>query len=65
MRTAVDRFRVGVANIFLDQSIGINNTNTFQLKFLSSMKIVGVTDLGGLWALKWAWQNFFRSIDRY
>jgi len=25
--------RVGVANFFLDQSIGINKTNTFQLKF--------------------------------
>jgi len=23
------------------------------------MKIVGVTGLGGLWALKWAWQTFF------
>jgi len=30
------------------------------------MKIVGVTGLGGLWALKWAWQAFFfGSIDRY
>jgi len=25
--------RVGVANFFLDQSIGIDETNTFQLKF--------------------------------
>jgi len=25
--------RVGVANLFLDQSIGIDDTNTFQLKF--------------------------------
>jgi len=24
---------VGVANLFLDQSIGIDDTNTFQLKF--------------------------------
>jgi len=24
---------VGVANFFLDQSIGIDETNTFQLKF--------------------------------
>jgi len=23
------------------------------------MKIVGLTGLGGLWALKWAWQTFF------
>jgi len=34
--------RVSVANLFLDQSIGIDDTNTFQLKkfqlkFLSSM----------------------------
>jgi len=26
--------RVGVANFFLDQSIGIDETNTFQLNFL-------------------------------
>jgi len=26
--------RVGVAKLFLDQSIGIDDTNTFQLKFL-------------------------------
>jgi len=47
--------RVGVANFFLGQSIGIDKNITFQLKVLSSMKIVGVTDLGGLWALEWAW----------
>jgi len=23
------------------------------------MKIVGVTGLGGLWALKWGWKTFF------
>jgi len=23
------------------------------------MKILGVTGLGGVWALKWAWQTFF------
>jgi len=46
--------RVGMANFFLDQSIGIDETNTFQFTFLSSMKIMGVTGLGGLWALKWA-----------
>jgi len=49
--------------LFLDQSIGIDKTNTFQLK--SSIKIVGATGLAGLWALKWAWQTFFKSIDRY
>jgi len=31
--------RVGVANFFWGQSIGIDETNT----------------LGGLWALEWAW----------
>jgi len=46
-----------VANFFLDQSIGIVETNTFQLK--SSIQIVGVTGFRGLWALKWAWQTFF------
>jgi len=45
---------------FLYQSISIDETNTFQFNFLSSMKIVGATGLGGLWALEWAWQ-----IDRY
>jgi len=30
-----------------------DETNTFQLHFLSSMQIVGVTGLGGLWALEW------------
>jgi len=27
--------RVGVANLFLDISIGIDDTNTFQLKFFT------------------------------
>jgi len=39
--------RVGVANFFLDPSIGIDGNNTFQ-------KIAGATGLGGLWALEWA-----------
>jgi len=50
--------RVGVANLFSDQSIGIDETNTFQLNFCSSIKTVGATVLGGLWALEWAWQIF-------
>jgi len=50
---------VGVANFFWGQSIGIDGTKTFQLTFSSSMKIVCATDLGGLWALEWAWQTFF------
>jgi len=49
------RVRVGVANFFLDQSIGIDKTNTFQ--FVSSMKILAATGLGVLWALDWAWHN--------
>jgi len=35
----------------LGQSIGIDETNAFQLNFKSSMKILGATGLGGLWAL--------------
>jgi len=51
--------RVGAANFFWGQSIGIDETNTFLLTFISSMKIVGATGLRGLWALEWAWQTFF------
>jgi len=51
--------RVGVANFFWGQSIGIDETNTFQLTFLSSMQIVGATGLCGLWAVEWAGQTFF------
>jgi len=47
--------KVGVANFFLGRSIGIDETKTYQLQFFSSMKIVGATGSGGLWALKWAW----------
>jgi len=35
--------------------MGIDETNTFQLKFLPSMEIEGATGLGGLWAFEWAW----------
>jgi len=51
--------RVRVENFFWGQSIGIDENNTFQLTFLSSMKIVGATGVCGLWALEWAWQTFF------
>jgi len=57
--------RVVVANFFWGQSIGIDETNTFQLTYFSRMKIVGATGLGGLSALEWAWQIFFASINRY
>jgi len=50
--------RVGVANFFLSQSIVIDETNTFQLIFFS-MKIVGATGFGVLWAIGWTWQIFF------
>jgi len=46
-----------VANFFWGQSIGIDQTNTFRLTFFSSMKIVGATSLGGLWALEWVWHS--------
>jgi len=49
VRVRFSRFagvKVGVGNFFLGQSIGIDKNNTFQLKFS-----VGVTVLGGLWAL--------------
>jgi len=48
---------VGVANFFWGQSINNDETNTFQLTFFSSMKIVGAAGLGGFWALEWAWQK--------
>jgi len=43
-----------VANIFLGQSIGFDETNPYQLKYFSSMEIMGATGLGGLWTLEWA-----------
>jgi len=36
--------------IFFGQSIGIDETNTFQLKHFSSKKILGATGFDGLWA---------------
>jgi len=59
---ALDRFKrygrwSGRGKPFLGQSIGIDETNTFQLKFISSMKIVGATGLGDLWSLEWAWHS--------
>jgi len=37
----------------------LSNEADEDVPLLSSMKIGGVTGLGGLWALKWAWQTFF------
>jgi len=39
----------------LDQLIGINETNTFRLKFLLIIKTERATVLGGLLALERAW----------
>jgi len=44
--------RVGLANFFLDQSIGID-----EFFFYSSIKTVGATVLVDLWALEWAWHS--------
>jgi len=57
--------RVGVAksigidktNTFQLKSIGIDKTNTFQLKFSIYHQNLGATVLGGLWALEWAWHS--------
>jgi len=39
--------RVAVANFFLGQSIGVDETNTYQLKFFSSKESVGSKGLDG------------------
>jgi len=46
--------RVHVANFYTGQSIGIDETNTFQLKFCSTTKTVGAIALDGLLASQWA-----------
>jgi len=46
------------SNYSLDQSIGIDETNTFQLQFFYSKKIVGATGFGGLWDLRFGVPNF-------
>jgi len=43
----------GRGKLYLGQSIGIDENNSFQLN--SSIKTVGATVLGGLWVLEWAW----------
>jgi len=45
----------------LDESIGIDEANTLQLKFLSSITIVGATGFSDLWA----WHTFFGSTDKH
>jgi len=55
-RHIVGRFvcvRVSVANFHLRQLIRIDETNTFQLKYIPSTKVVGATGLGGWWPLEW------------
>jgi len=41
-----------VANFFLGHSIGFDETNTFQVKFFSSVQILGAKVVGGLWAVE-------------
>jgi len=56
---SVTGVRVGGANFFLGQSIGIDESNTFR-------KAAHITDrFMPLWALEWELQHFFGSIDRY
>jgi len=55
-----------VSYFFLGQSIRIDETNALQLKFVSSMKIVGATGLGRYVGFRVGVSNsFFLSIDRY
>jgi len=35
------------------------------LSAISSYGYVGGKQIYALWALEWAWQTFFESIDRY
>jgi len=54
--------------LFFCQLIGTDETNAFQLKLASSMKILGATGLSGLWALEWAWHirvTNLRSVQGY
>jgi len=43
--------------------VGVTGLHAFSLNFVYSIKIVGITGLGGLWALEWEWQNFFLVIS--
>jgi len=48
--------RVGVANVFLGQSIGMRlRTIHFSSNFHSTFKTEESTVLGGFWALEWTW----------
>jgi len=51
--------RVGVANFFLDQSIGIDETNTFQLKFFIYHANCGRHRFGRFVGVKVGVTNFF------
>jgi len=58
--------RVGVENLFFDQSIGIDETNTFQLKFFIKHENCGRHRFGRFVGVKGGVANFFfGSIDRY
>jgi len=47
--------RLGVVNFFWVNPWVLMTTIYFSLNFYSSIKTVGATAPGGLWALKWAW----------
>jgi len=47
--------RLGVVNFFWVNPWVLMTTIYFSLNFYSSIKTVGATVPGGLWALKWAW----------
>jgi len=50
-----NKFRVGVANFSFGSIDRYWRDQYISVKILSSIKIVGATCLGGLWALEWAW----------
>jgi len=50
---------VSVTHFFFGQSIGIDETNTFQLTFFSSMKIVGATSIRRFVGVRVAVVNFW------
>jgi len=60
---AVDRFkRYGRGKLCFGSIIGMDETKTFKLKIFFSMKMVGVTGLGSLWAYEWAWHFRVASL---
>jgi len=56
--------RVGVANFFLGQSIGIDETKTFKLKFGFHHENCRSHRFGRFVGVKWTWQTFFFWVNR-